>query len=165
MCLPPMSACRLGALRCWAGSLWRRRRQCCLQEVTCWHALSCNNAAVSRAVHQLCAYGVQNSIHVWQPSALVNCVLQSLCCLSRAHHISLSCAAAQELGCPLVLAPDDVQFSAAPHTEASSNASSSSSSPVPALLWQQARMALSGQTAAVLVAPGEPAELGKPHGV
>ncbi|PRW57665.1 putative dihydrofolate synthetase isoform X2 [Chlorella sorokiniana] len=72
-------------------------------------------------------------------------------------------ARAEELGSPVTQAPADVQFSAAASTAAvptsSSGGSSPSSGAVPALLWQQARMALSGQTAAALAGPGKPAEL------
>lgn len=74
-------------------------------------------------------------------------------------------AAAEELGCPVIQAPAEVQFSAAADTASSSgDGSSPSSSVMPAPLWQQARMGLSGRTAAALVAPGEPSELGEPDG-
>ena len=154
-----MSACRLVALRCWAGSPRRRRRQCCSQEVSWGLACPATTLLSAPAVSIWCS-----EQHPRRQSCSVYHVLAvpSMCCSSWAYHSFCSCAAAQELGCPLVLAPDDVQFSAAASTVASSSASSGS--PVPALLWQQARMALSGQTAAALAGPGEPAELGKPHG-
>ena len=75
-----------------------------------------------------------------------------------------ACYAAHELGCPVIQASQEVQF--LPASEAASGSGSGSgsgTSGVQPQLRQRRRMALSGQTAAALLGPGEPAVFGELH--
>ena len=77
-------------------------------------------------------------------------------------HLRCCACAAQELDCPVIHAPQEVEFAAAKAAAASSSSGSSGSSDsLLQLLRQRRRMVLRGQTAAAFVGSGSPVELGE----